>query len=112
MFKATLFTFMLIFCHAASAMSVEEYRKAKSHSMSDLKSYIEGVGKGIEWSNSTLQARGQKPLCCPPDTLLLDEEKFIRIIDRQIAKMRNPAGSTPVELILLMGLADRYPCPR
>jgi len=77
-----------------------------------LKDYFTGVGRGIFWTNAWLRARNAPRLFCMPDALALDEGIIQSILDQEIRDARRSYKSdTPVEFILVMGFANKFPCP-
>jgi len=104
--RVTVFLFCLF---GASQIEVRDYPDAKSSDW--FKIYILGVGNGIGWANSR---PNRASLYCPPGVLKPDAHAYIAILDRQILdESRKPDGlreNTPIELLLLRGLARKCPC--
>lgn len=88
---------------------LKDYEEVKEQQ--EFKTYIYGVGVGFEWANTILEGRKQAPLYCPPDKLALTEENFLGILDGTINEKGTILGpDAPVESILVVGLAETFPC--
>ena len=73
--------------------------------------YITGVGKGIFWSNISMDIKFQKRLYCSPSKLILNGINYRQILDAQIKKMnRNDDDKNYIEGVLLLGLVNTFPC--
>lgn len=76
------------------------------------RSYIEGLGQGMEWANTAVPATR---FFCPPPELALTVENFINIIDREIKVLTDNSTQEKAEgmwvgLVLLYGLQHTFPC--
>lgn len=71
--------------------------------------YIDGLGKGINWSNMNLVFNGQKPFYCPPPKLALTRDNYQRLLEDGI-KNQNASNSQYIELILVKELINTFPC--
>ena len=115
--KLTLFLLlmMLITWFAVTPLRAEVFLRAFDKWKSDetFKLYIEGVGIGYGWANTSLEHRKQSKLYCQPANLALDASNYIDIITREIQANKNIyTPDTPVELILLIGLEKTFPCDK
>jgi hypothetical protein len=91
------------------AMSIADYLKVKDDQGGKL--YINGVGEGYMWANSTLVEGKQRPLFC--QLAGIRPTSFQDVIEHELAAMRANGTykeSTTVELVLLYGLKDAFPC--
>jgi len=75
------------------------------------KFYIHGVGQGFAYANGSLQYIGQSPLYCQPANLALKPENYLEILQRYIEKHKNTLKPDwTVEMLLLLGLKETFPC--
>lgn len=97
----------------AFALTIEEYNKLKTTSISYTEAYIGGVGEGYIWSNVLLEAQEKQPFFCPPPKIALNSGNFISIMETQIG-LRKKSGlpQTQVELLLYRGLVETFPCKK
>jgi hypothetical protein len=93
-----------------SQIQVKDYPDAKSSNW--FKTYIRGVGVGIRLAS--IHRSHPLAMYCPPGTFTPDADEYIAILDRQILdESRKPGGlrdDTTIELLLLRGLFQKYPC--
>ena len=101
---------LAIFAHAlCSAMSATDYVKVRDEE--GLRLYVNGVGTGYMWANASLVEDGKPPLFCQP--IGLPPANFLEVVDRKLDAMRKSntfKESTTIELALLYGLKDAFPC--
>jgi hypothetical protein len=76
--------------------------------------YILGVGVGISWANTWLNITGQPPLYCQPENLALGVNNYMRILQEQIERkyQKGIQVDSVVELYLLQGLMETFPCKK
>ncbi len=105
-----LFVFFL-YCNSANAFTVSEYQELKKNSkdLEILKTYFEGVGSGIFWSNVFIHQKLKEKLWCPPQNIKLNSDHYISIIDGEL-KSRFRFEDEDIEPILLEGLVNAFPC--
>lgn len=108
-------TFILVLFLAPSAnagVTLKEYGSAKSTDW--LRNYISGVGEGIFWANNRMRNLGMPPLYCQPDKLVLTRDNYLDILERFIQenKALNKRPESPIELLLLEGLIETFPCKK
>lgn len=73
--------------------------------------YIQGVGNGFMWANINLKVTGQKRQYCQIESISLNSDNYIDIVKKTIAK--NPTErNDPIEMVLLSGLIDTFPCKK
>jgi hypothetical protein len=76
--------------------------------------YVNGVAKGLFWTNIIAGDKlNQKiKLLCLPENMTLNSDNVVSIIDSQITQLRKTKGSldTPIEMLLIDGLMDAFPC--
>ena len=70
--------------------------------------YIQGVANGFMWANARLKAIGQKPLYCQSN-ISLNADNLVNILEKTVAKF-SIERVNPVEMALLRGLIDTFPC--
>jgi hypothetical protein len=79
-----------------------------------VKNYLVGVGRGVIWSEAAFTARGDEPRICAPSKLNFDDHIILGILDEQISR-GSPLGrkygpEVSVELIMMHGFMQRFPC--
>ena len=94
---------------------VKDYKKLKQTDKAFIAAYINGVGNGIDWSNTIMKVKIGNQLYCPPEKLALSVENYIRILDDEIEKREKSVGfekvqEEPIEMDLLLGLLATFPC--
>jgi hypothetical protein len=98
---------------SAQALSVQDYVRqrdsADTAQFHQSSIYITGVAAGYIWANSQLIQSKMRPLFCQEQPIRLNLD-FNKIIDDEIGQPY-VAPDFPVELLLLTGLARKYPCP-
>lgn len=96
------------------ALSVADYEKARS--TSEMKLYMTGVGQGLVWANEGVANEHKVRLFCPPPAMTLMPENFIRITEENISFYRETLkgfnDQMQVELVMLRGLQNTFPCPK
>jgi hypothetical protein len=101
----------------ASDLSVKAYKvmMAGDKNAVDLtRTFVNGLGSGMEWANATATLK-KAPLFCQPAHLALTEENYIDILNAQIdkrAKVKTAAEleNEQIEMLLLFGLEETFPC--
>ncbi len=95
---------------ASAEMTVKEFRQLKSGSDEQvIQAFLQGAGVGIGWANSMLEDRKQMPLYCPPETLALQGDNFIDILNKQVEADKTFLN-IPLGAVLLIGLMNTFPC--
>jgi hypothetical protein len=92
----------------AHALNLDEYERIKDQEL--VKLYVSGVGQGIFWANTATEG---KKLYCPPPGLTMNIENFNSTLNKQIAFFRTTAyykADAPIELLMLRGLQNTFPC--
>jgi hypothetical protein len=77
--------------------------------------YLSGVGQGLGWANSWLKNQGHLPMFCQPDSLPLDGNTYLHMVDRQIERLQPRMSKTelnqlPVAMLLQQALIESFPC--
>jgi hypothetical protein len=97
---------------AKAQYKVEDFNKWKDDT--SFRMYILGVGNGYTWANIDLEKKKENPLFCPPKKLALTVDNLIHTIDMMIKDTKYgkliSKTDTPIELILLKGLQETFPC--
>jgi len=99
----------------ANSLQVDKYLDAKTNQPvlhRNFLRYINGVGEGYGWSNTMLKMNEKTRLFCVPSNLALHENDYVQILENQIKTMHGLEGDWPVEMILLQGLMEKFPCPK
>jgi len=112
------FASLLLMAIPAFSMPLKAYKVArKADTIESLENYIFGVGNGLLWANTALQAENKEPLFCNPD-LALNEDNYLALLDRQIKDgMPSPTKTAwrdddAIEVILLRALQRTFPCKK
>ncbi len=78
-----------------------------------IKVYIRGVTKGYYWYNSIVGAQKGKKLYCQPMNLLLKENDYLDLIDKEIKRAKKKDiydENLDVEMLLGYALKRDFPC--
>jgi hypothetical protein len=72
--------------------------------------YINGAGDAMMWTNTYLEVMKKMSIMCIPKKLAQDAEGYYQIF--KIQYFRDPVKSSkdPVNLTLLWGMINTYPC--
>ena len=111
---ATLF-FILIFSHSVfgfvNSKQVMEYF-TEENLQPFVKTYINGIGSGIMWSNAMLEFDGRKKLFCKPDKEIFDFGSwYFEIFAEEFLKNPKKYQDMPPAVPLLRGIILSFPCP-
>jgi hypothetical protein len=95
---------------AYSFMDVKSYRMYKG--TDEVKSYVTAAAHAYGWANSELRGRNQSPLYCENKQLVLNADNYITILEKSIQDRKGHPNleTTSIELLLLKGLQDTFPC--
>ena len=103
----------------AETLLLKKYRQAHAAGPlpDSILNYISGIADGLETSNIVLSWKKKPMLFCQPESLALNSQNFITIIDteikRRIASGEKPYGDEyPVMLILVDGMQRTFPCEK
>lgn len=101
----------------ASGINFSQYRAIKASTNSSdklaLEYFISGVGSGFFASNLILRYEGNERLYCQPEKLILKSVNYMEILENSAEKLKATKvdyRKAPVDLLLLEGLRDKYPC--
>ncbi|HMD49851.1 MAG TPA: hypothetical protein VKG79_12160 [Bryobacteraceae bacterium] len=77
--------------------------------------YLNGVGQGFSWANYWMKQQGRPPIYCEPDSVALDGSDYVKMVDRQIERLRRTASEPDfkgmlVAALLLKTLVEAFPC--
>jgi hypothetical protein len=117
---------VLFFVNSAYAFTVKEYedirKKGNEEDKKLIEVYVSGLGQGAFWSNIELSTQGTKPLFCSPKKIALNARNYIQILEETIQYRRDIALGDKIyleklekyniELILIKGLINTFPCPK
>ena len=91
---------------------VKDYKQLKENDA--MKIYVEGLGQGFSWANVVMKKETNKSLFCQPGKLALGRDNFIRILNDEIKRQEidrfDKTQEAPIEMILLLGLKNTFPC--
>jgi hypothetical protein len=111
--RRLLFGALIVFCsQLAHALDVQDYLRTRENLVTQ--SYVAGLGSGYFWSNAYLGTmKNAKPLYCQNPQLSLGQANYINILESRIKQLEQRGrklGDTPIELVLLEGLQQTFPC--
>lgn len=108
---AITFTLSCLSINSFAFISAEEYLRHKETDKEGFdRIYIQGIANGFMWSNVHLKSINQKEVFCQ-NNLALNADNLVNILEKTLKK--NPKdGKQPVEMVLLMGLIDTFPCKK
>jgi len=98
---------------AYADLTIKAYQDLQQGSPADKKMvemYIGGTAKGYLWANMVLVQKGQSPLFCFDGDLHTSQANKIAGEGVARALSKGLKSDTPVELLLLLELQQRYPC--
>lgn len=98
-------------------MTVKTYLKGNSKTeMREMKAvYLNGVGQGFGLANFWSKRHGLQQMYCAPDSLPMDGDAYMHMVDRAIERLRPHMPKTqlddlPVAMLLQRALIDTFPC--
>lgn len=96
---------------ASAELSLGEYGQIRGDEakMDIIRTYINGVGVGIGWADTYMSENAGSHIFCQPEDLSLNAHNMVDILDREIKRFEYN-GNIPIELILLLGLIQTFPC--
>jgi hypothetical protein len=112
-YKTIIIFFGVLFLvsFANAEVQIKDYDRLKDTVW--FKIYINGVGVGFERVNDYLDQIKRSPLYCQPEKLTLTSEDYLNIIQDSIRKNKDTIKfHYPVEMILLRGLMEKFPCKK
>jgi hypothetical protein len=76
--------------------------------------FVNGVGEGLAVANAKLRSNNQNMLYCAPTKLVLKSANYMDILNREIKRNyhKYKATNAHIELILLYGLENTFPCQK
>jgi hypothetical protein len=94
----------------ASNVTIDEYRHPKTAEVKFFNSlYLDGLKDGLILFSVLQKENGQKPLFCVPPKLAVTVEQAEDIMLRFANKKGLPENG-PVDILLLGGLKEAFPC--
>ena len=76
-----------------------------------VKTYINGIGSGIMWSNAILEFDGRKKLFCKPDREIFDFGRwYFEIFAEEFFSNPETYEEMPPAVPLLRGMISSFPC--
>ncbi len=77
--------------------------------------YLNGVGQGLSWADFWMKRQGEPPMYCDQDSMPLDGNDYLKMVDRQIEQLRrvtpkSELDKTLVPALLLRALMESFPC--
>ncbi len=94
---------------AQGEIRLKKYEMVKN--TESFKNYINGVGIGFFWANAYLDGKELPELYCQPENVALRADDYLGTLAAYIEKYRTAyKDDTPLEMLLLRALGERYPC--
>jgi hypothetical protein len=109
-----LFSFFLgvmLIGPASAEVRFKNYERVKTAEW--FKFYIHGVATGLQWANTQLDATGHPQIFCVPPKFSLNAENSVNILARKLEQANRDKAitpDTPIEMLLLDGLIETFPC--
>lgn len=94
---------------AANGIALRDYL-GFNNEVSEINSYLGGVGYGYFYANIYAEMTGAKKIYCQPKYIMLDADNYIKILNDEIAHRKRNSQDT-IEFIMLLGLRRAFPCP-
>ena len=114
MMKKLVLIALVTTCQSSFAMDASAYLEANTPAKKQvLEMYVGGVGQGFFWANIEAKNSTKVALFCPPNTMALNSQNYVALLDQQIAFYKDTnrfKESLPIELVLLRALQDNFPC--
>lgn len=105
-----LFGIVLLNEAAAQGITIDQYRRPETEKdLSFNKAYLTGIKDGLTTYNMSVE---DKLFCLTGDLPLVTFEQANQVMMAWARKKGPDAGGTPVNLALLYGLKERFPCRR
>ena len=104
---------------ALAERTVAEYEKAMSSKGSTaaivMRIYLNGLGEGMAWHGASAEMQGREPMYCIPETLALNRDNYVQILERRIKDQRekSPDYNIDTKYIgseLFVGMWISFPC--
>jgi hypothetical protein len=98
---------------AEAEIDVKTYRemvRKGGESKEWLKLDISGVGRGFVIANYQTELVTGKRLFCTPKNFILQGDNFHRFLEEDVKNLALSDGFKSIELVLLFGLQQRFPC--
>ena len=106
---------LILFSHVVSAtpqdlrFSVRHYEYLSTNGADGFLMTLKGMLDAFGTANAVLVVRGQAPLYCEPDSLVLTHENAAQILASEM-KVTRRIPNAPLSLVLLDGLKRTFPC--
>ena len=115
--KMILATAILAFSFCSSTWAwwpeVKNYKELKA--IETMRTFVEGVGRGLSIANAVMGSEIGGKLFCPPSSFALTVENYFHILDEEIVRSEETKGydavqKDPIDILLLYGLQNTFPC--
>ncbi len=108
----------VFYVSAAEALDYKTYKTAKASggvTWDYARAFVNGVGDGFLIANAELTGRKEPLLYCQPDSLVLNGDNLLSILNDVIKKTEENthaplADDAQIEAMLLVGLQHTFPC--
>jgi hypothetical protein len=112
--RTSLFIGLIFSCLNASAdIAVDDYREFAKDPESGvyrvLQNYVDGLGTGARWANTSINEIYGVPLYCPGTNGAITAEKYMAILKGTVDKY-DPDRHELIGKLLIIGLMETYPC--
>jgi hypothetical protein len=94
-------------------MYLDGNKKAEQRGVNGV--YLNSVGQGLDWANYWLKNQGHPQMFCKLESLPLDGNTYLHMVDRQIERLQQRMSKTelnqlPVPMLLQQALIESFPC--
>ena len=100
-----------------AGIDVNSYLKAREKGNKEINKFIDtdimGIGTGIFWSNVSIKANKEKPMCCSPPKMSLTNENYINFLDQEIEDQKNMgilSGKEEIGMMIIGHMRKIFPC--
>lgn len=108
----TALSFLFIANSSVAALDKATFETIKKSNLAFINTYVGGLAEGMSWANAELVSNGEKPHYCLPESIPLNIENYIYLIEDEFSIRPNSPemGSLPVGLFLFRALQRKFPC--
>lgn len=110
--KVPIFALMAIaFVASCNAITYSEYKLLQTISKDSSEFYLKGVGDGYLMMNAEMARMKRPKIYCQPPKLAIGLKNYEQVLKDEVTEFgEKEALPYPVEIILLKGLKNVFPC--
>jgi hypothetical protein len=110
-FILTLLPAMALAQSDVKSLSLQYYSALKASGGDSFALIVKGMEDAFGTANAVSMVERRVPMYCQPDSLVLNVENALRILDDEV-KRTSRVPNTPLSFILLDGLRRTFPCQK